>query len=168
MQNKVDGIAIGMGTTLIPVVNEFLKVIENAGAGAGRFIDQQLAPLADELARTGELLNLNLSVDQVDFWDAFFSPLTKPIEAATAAFKFFNEVYENFLRLTGQPIPGTPVIDPMTDKYGGGVRGSVQLGTGGMGAAPAATTNNIFIGTQKVDTVITNSINRTGTFKRGR
>lgn len=29
-------------------------------------------------------------------------------------------------------------------------------------------TNNIFIGTQKVDKVITDSINRTGTFKRGR
>jgi hypothetical protein len=31
-----------------------------------------------------------------------------------------------------------------------------------------ATTNNIFIGTGKVDTVVTDSINRTGTFKRGR
>lgn len=169
MQNKVDSIAIGMGTTLIPVVNEFLKVIENAGAGAGRFIDQQLAPLADELARTGELLNLNLSVDQVDFWDAFFSPLTKPIEAATAAFKFFNEVYENFLRLTGQPIPGGPVIDPMTDKYGGGVRGSVQLGTGGMGAAPVTTvTTTVNIGTQKVDTVVSNSLGRITPYGRNR
>jgi hypothetical protein len=33
---------------------------------------------------------------------------------------------------------------------------------------PPATTNNIFIGTGKVDTVVTDSINRTGTFKRGR
>jgi hypothetical protein len=29
-------------------------------------------------------------------------------------------------------------------------------------------TNNIYIGTGKVDTVVTDSINRTGTFKRGR
>ena len=36
------------------------------------------------------------------------------------------------------------------------------------GAAPGLTTNNIFIGTGKVDTVVTDSINRTGTFKRGR
>jgi hypothetical protein len=37
------------------------------------------------------------------------------------------------------------------------------------GAAPGlTTTNNIFIGTGKVDTVVTDSINRTGTFKRGR
>lgn len=35
-------------------------------------------------------------------------------------------------------------------------------------AAQGGTTNNIFIGTKKVDTVITDSINRTGTFKRGR
>jgi hypothetical protein len=36
------------------------------------------------------------------------------------------------------------------------------------GPMSGATTNNIFIGTGKVDTVITDSINRTGTFKRGR
>jgi len=35
-------------------------------------------------------------------------------------------------------------------------------------AAAQATTNNIYIGTGKVDTVVTDSINRTGTFKRGR
>jgi hypothetical protein len=36
------------------------------------------------------------------------------------------------------------------------------------GPMSGATTNNIFIGTGKVDTVITNSIKRTGTFTRGR
>jgi hypothetical protein len=36
------------------------------------------------------------------------------------------------------------------------------------GPMSGATTNNIFIGTGKVDTVVTDSINRTGTFKRGR
>jgi hypothetical protein len=36
------------------------------------------------------------------------------------------------------------------------------------GPLSGATTNNIFIGTGKVDTVVTDSINRTGTFKRGR
>jgi len=35
-------------------------------------------------------------------------------------------------------------------------------------AAQAGTINNIYIGTGKVDKVITDSINRTGTFKRGR
>jgi hypothetical protein len=35
-------------------------------------------------------------------------------------------------------------------------------------AAKAGTVNNIYIGTGKVDKVITDSINRTGTFKRGR
>jgi len=35
-------------------------------------------------------------------------------------------------------------------------------------AAAQATTNNIYIGTGKVHTVVTDSINRTGTFKRGR
>jgi hypothetical protein len=36
------------------------------------------------------------------------------------------------------------------------------------GPMSGATTNNIFIGTGKVDTVVTDSINRTGTFRRGR
>jgi hypothetical protein len=49
------------------------------------------------------------------------------------------------------PKPGTPAFsgatsDPMTAKY----------------------TSNIYIGTGKVDTVVTDSINRTGTFRRGR
>jgi len=35
-------------------------------------------------------------------------------------------------------------------------------------AAQAGTTNNIYIGTQKVDTVVSESIKRTGTFSRGR
>ena len=33
---------------------------------------------------------------------------------------------------------------------------------------PPATTNNVYIGTQKVDTVVSESIKRTGTFTRGR
>jgi hypothetical protein len=49
------------------------------------------------------------------------------------------------------PKPGTPAFsggynDPMTAKY----------------------TSNIYIGTGKVDTVVTDSINRTGVYRRGR
>ena len=169
MGNKVDAIAIGLGTALIPVVGEFLAAIENAGAGLGRVIDEQFGPFQKELERTGELLGITFGADQESFWDTLFTPLSSAIEAATATLKFFNEVYENFLRLTGQPIPGGPVIDPMTDKYGGGVRGSVQLGTGGMGAGPATTVvTTVNIGTQKVDTVVSNSLGRITPYGRNR
>jgi TP901 family phage tail tape measure protein len=161
MQNKVDGIAIGIGTTLIPVVSEFLAVIENAGAGMGRVIDEHFGPFQEQLARTGELLGISFDVNQFDFWDTFFKPLATAIETATKILEAFNTVYENFLRLTGQKVPGGPLFDPMTDKYGGGIRGAVQLGTGGMGAAPATTvTTTVNIGTQKVDTVVSNSLGR--------
>jgi len=43
-----------------------------------------------------------------------------------------------------------------------------ELFFSGANGSTATTTNNIFIGTGKVDTVVTDSINRTGTFKRGR
>jgi hypothetical protein len=50
-----------------------------------------------------------------------------------------------------------------------GVTQIAQSGlTPAMIAGARATTNNIYIGTGRVDTVITDSINRTGTFKRGR
>ena len=64
-----------------------------------------------------------------------------------------------------------PVAIPLALKALGFGEGS--LAVSGMdpamiAAAKAGTTNNIYIGTGKVDTVISNSINRTGTFKRGR
>jgi hypothetical protein len=64
-----------------------------------------------------------------------------------------------------------PVAIPLALKALGFGEGS--LAVSGMNpamiaAAKAGTTNNIYIGTGKVDTVVTDSINRTGTFKRGR
>jgi hypothetical protein len=55
----------------------------------------------------------------------------------------------------------------------GGILGSILYGqsVGTSFGAPGATTmltSNVYIGTGKVDTVISDSINRTGTFKRGR
>jgi len=64
-----------------------------------------------------------------------------------------------------------PIAIPLALKALGFGEGS--LAVSGMdpamvAAAKAGTTNNIYIGTGKVDTVVTDSINRTGTFKRGR
>ena len=95
------------------------------------------------------------------YWSNFFKPLNDALDKARVALEIFNEAYKFFLRLTGQPIPGfVPGSDPMNDKYGGGVRGSVQLGTGGMGAGPTTVTTTVNIGTEKVDTVVSGAIRR--------
>jgi len=52
---------------------------------------------------------------------------------------------------------GLGTDNPMTAQYG---NQTIDMS--------GRTTNNIYIGTGKVDTVVTDSINRTGTFKRGR
>jgi len=63
-----------------------------------------------------------------------------------------------------------PVAIPLALKALGFGQGSLAVSGADprLIAAAQATTNNIYIGTGKVDTVVTDSINRTGTFKRGR
>jgi hypothetical protein len=64
-----------------------------------------------------------------------------------------------------------PVAIPLALKalgYGEGSLAVSGVDPAMVAAAKAGTTNNIYIGTGKVDTVVTDSINRTGTFKRGR
>ena len=151
-----------MTQTVIPGV---ISVLENLGAGLGRAIDNSLTPFLEKLEETGELLGLSFGgVDQESYWDNFFGQFTRPLDAATQAIDIFNQAYKLFLQLTGQPIPGfVPGSDPLNDKYGGGVRGSVQLGTGGMGAGGATTvTTTVNIGTEKVDTVVSGAIRRIG------
>lgn len=165
MQNKVDAIAINMGTALIPVVNEFLGVIENMGAGLGRVVDEKFGPFQEELAKTGDLLGISFDVNQFDFWDTFFKPLSNAIETATTVLKLFNEAYENFLRLTGQTVPSDFANLPTAPRY------TVDPNTGRtIPTAAGATTvvTNVSIGTQKVDTVVSGAMRRIATPNRNR
>jgi TP901 family phage tail tape measure protein len=165
MQNKVDDIAIGIGNALIPVVSEFLGVIENMGAGMGRVVDEKFGPFQEELAKTGDLLGISFDVNQFDFWDTFFKPLSNAIETATTVLKIFNEAYENFLRLTGQTVPSDFANLPTAPRY------TVDPNTGmTIPTAAGATTvvTNVSIGTQKVDTVVSGSMRRIATPGRNR
>jgi hypothetical protein len=76
------------------------------------------------------------------------------IDAITAGIRF----------ITGQSVGTGISANPMNDRYAGGMRGNVQLGTGG----GMTTVTNVSIGTQKVDTVVTNSVKRTTPQTRGR
>jgi TP901 family phage tail tape measure protein len=160
MQNKVDGIAIAIGTALIPVVHDFLGAIDNAGAGMGRVLDEKFGPFQEQLGRTGDLLNLNFDVNQMDFWDTFFKPLSTAIETATNVLALFNAAYEEFLRLTGQPVPSDFANLPTAPRYTVDPNTGMTIPTAAGAAANITTTVNI--GTQKVDTVISQALRRIG------
>jgi TP901 family phage tail tape measure protein len=167
MQNKVDGIAIGIGTALIPIVSDFLAAIENMGAGIGRVLDEQMGPLQEELAKTGDLLGISFDVNQMDFWDTFFKPLSDAIDTATKVLQAFNIAYEEFLRLTGQPVPSDFANLPTAPRYTVDPNTGMTIPTAA-GAAATTVTTTVNIGTQKVDTVISNALGRITTPGRNR
>jgi len=161
-QNKVDAIATAVGTALIPAVGFLLESITNMGAGMDRVIKESVNPFLEELGQTAELLGIDFGggIDQESFWDTFFKPIRDNFDNATILLKAFNEAYREMLRLTGQPIPGGPVINPMDVKYAPDLRVPNPY------SDPAGTTTvvtTVNIGTNKVDTVVANSLRRIGT-----
>lgn len=158
------------GYKLLPAVNAALDfftqtvaplvigVLENMGAAVGRVVDDHFNPFMDTIKETGDLLGLSFSTDQKSFWDNAFAPIVKNIDIANAALKTFNLLYKELLRLTGQPIPvdltsTSPgyTVDPNTGR---------QIPIGGGGSGTITTTVNVSIGTEKVDTVVANSLRR--------
>jgi TP901 family phage tail tape measure protein len=160
-QNKVDAIAVAIGTALLPSVNFLLESLTNMGAGMDRVIKESVNPFLDELGETAELLGIDFGggIDQESFWDTFFKPIRDNFDNARIALELFNEAYRQMLRLTGQPIPGEGMtgIDPMTLKYAPDLRIPNPYSDGD---TTVVTTVNI--GTDKVDTVVANSIRRIG------
>jgi hypothetical protein len=157
------------GYQLLPAVNGALTflteqvaplvigVLENMGSAIGRVIEDHFNPLQDAISETGDLLGLNFQIEQESYWDNVFRPITNALDTATNAIKLFNEVYKELLRLTGQPIPvditnTAPgyTVDPNTGR---------QIPIGG-GTGSTTTTVNVSIGTEKVDTVVANSLRR--------
>jgi TP901 family phage tail tape measure protein len=168
MQNKVDAIAIGMGEVLIPIVGNFLEAVENAGAGMGRVLDEKFGPFQEQLAKTGDLLGISFDVNQMDFWDTFFKPLSNAIETATNVLELFNLAYEEMLRLTGQTVPsdfaGLPTAPRTTVDPNTGM--TIPIGAGIV--PPTTVTTTVNIGTQKVDTVVSGAMARIATPGRNR
>ena len=166
MQNKVDGIAIGIGTALIPAVNEFLGAIENAGVGLTKVNDNHFTPFKKSLDEFAALLGNTgddafLQFGNERYWDNVFSPITKGLDFAKGALDTFNLAYKLFLELTGQPIPGaiTSGLSPMDDRYGfRNLQTPAPSGTGG--TTTVVTTVNI--GTEKVDKVVSGAMRRIG------
>lgn len=157
--NKMDAISIAIGTALLPAVNLVLETITNMGAGMDRVIKESVNPFLDELGETFELFGIeNSEFSQEGFWDTFFKPIRDNFDNATIALGLFNDAYREFLRLTGQPIPGGPVINPLDDKYG--FEGFQVPNPYSDPSTTVVTTVNI--GTGKVDTVVANSIRRIG------
>lgn len=160
------------GYTLLPAVNEAL----------GFMTDSVLPALTTQLGLVGEEIDqvtedhfkpLQVELDRLslafgdtegmfdwgspDYWDRQFKPMRDAIDAARIAIKIFNDAYEWMLRLQGKPIPGfVPGSDPMNDKYG-------DLRVPNPYSDPNTTVvTTVNIGTEKVDTVVANSIRRIG------
>jgi hypothetical protein len=146
-----------MSTTVIPGV---ISVLENMGAGIQRAIDNSLTPFLDKLGETGELMGISFGQgpDQESYWDGVFSQFTNPLDTATQALELFNVAYKEMLRLMGKPIPGEGMtVNPMDVKY------AESLVVPNPYSDPNTTVvTTVNIGTEKVDTVVAQSIRRIG------
>jgi len=145
-----------MTETVIPAV---IGVLENMGAGIGRVIEDSFNPLMESIKETGDLLGINFQIDQESYWDNVFNPITKALDTARLAIDLFNEAYKQLLILTGQSIPVPLVntapgytVDPNTGRQ-------IPI-SGGAGGGATTVTTTVNIGTQKVDTVISEALRR--------
>jgi hypothetical protein len=160
-----------LGYSLLPQVNKFLDWLVNQGMPAFQqiidaiapvlvnFIDTAVAPLLDSL---GQLFD---ALGGAETLGTILAIAFLPLQIALQAIKVVIDAIIWGLKLIGVIAPETAKsIDPMTAKYGGGMRGNVQLGTGGN----TTVVTNVSIGTEKVDTVVSNSLGRMATPGRNR
>jgi hypothetical protein len=152
-----------LGYALLPQVNKFLDWLVSTGMPAFQavvdeiapviinFIDTAVAPLLDSL---GQLFD---ALGGAETLGTILAIAFLPLQIALQAIKVVIDAIIWGLKLIGVIAPGTgKSLDPMTQKYGGGIQGNVQLGTGGS----TTVVTNVSIGTQKVDTVVSNSLGR--------
>jgi hypothetical protein len=151
-----------MTTTVIPGV---ISVLDNMGAGLQRAIDNSLNPFLEKLEETGDLMGLSFGgPDQESYWDGVFSQFTRPLDQATQALELFNTAYEAMLRFTGQPVPSDFANLPNTPSYTVDPNTGMAIASGG-GSTTVTTTVNI--GTEKVDTVVSEAMRRINPGGRG-
>jgi hypothetical protein len=159
-----------LGYKLLPTVNKFLDWLATTGMPMFQsivsaiapvitdLIDNGIAPLAESFGALFEVFgsadgSANLLIIALTPLKIFLQALKIAIDAIVFGLgKIFAA--QGTLAKAGMTSGG----------YSPYLANAVASGT----FTPPATTNNIFIGTGKVDTVVTGSINRTGTFKRGR
>jgi hypothetical protein len=160
-----------LGYKLLPTVNKFLDWLATTGMPAFQsiisaiapvisdLIDNAVAPLAESFGALFEVFgsadgSANLLIIALTPLKIFLQALKIVIDAIVFG---LERIFAGQAQLKAA---GTT---------SGGYSPYLAQAVTTMGFQPAATTyTNVFIGTGKVDTVVTDSINRTGTFKRGR
>ena len=148
-----------MTTTVIPTV---ISTLDNMGAGFQRAIDRSINPFLEKLGETGDLLGITFEgPDQKTYWDNYFGYMFKPLDTATQALDLFNQAYETFLRLTGQTVPSDFANLPTAPSYTVDPNTGMTIPTAA-GAAATTVTNTVNIGTEKVDTVVSQALRRIG------
>ena len=164
-----------LGYDLLPAVNEFLTFIVEDALPVFRDIINQIGPVITDLIDNAVR---PLAASFNDLFAVFGADSKTAVQALIIALTPLK-IFLQALKITIDAIvfglktlfaaQGTLAAAGTTSAgYSPYLANAVAAGTF-PGAAPGlTTTNNIFIGTGKVDTVITDSINRTGTFKRGR
>jgi hypothetical protein len=160
-----------LGYKLLPTVNKFLdwlattgmpmfqSIIDAVAPVITDLIDNAVAPLAESFGALFEVFggaegSANILIISLTPLKIFLQALKVVIDAIVVGL-------EKIFAASGQ------LKEAGTTSAGYSPYLAQAVTT--MGFQPGATTyNNIYIGTGKVDTVVTDSINRTGTFKRGR
>jgi len=164
-----------LGYDLLPAVNEFLTFIVEDALPVFRDIISQVGPVITDLidnavrplAASFSDLFAVFGADSKTAVQGLVIALT-PLKLLLQAMKIAIDAIVVGLKtlFAAQGTLGT--AGTTSAGYSPYLANAVAAGTFPGAAAGLTTTNNIFIGTGKVDTVITDSINRTGTFKRGR
>ena len=159
-----------LGYKLLPTVNKFLDWLATTGMPIFESIINAVAPVLQDLidngiAPLGESLGALFEVfggadGSANLLIIALTPLKIFLQALKITIDAIVFALEKLFAAQG----AAAKAGVTSAGYSPYLANAVTSGT----FTPPATTNNIFIGTQKVDTVVTNSINRTGTFKRGR
>lgn len=161
-----------LGYRLLPTVNKVMDFLAKEALPAFEAIVRTVGPVLDDLITNyvgplvrsfGELFavfeegDINLLIVALTPLKIFLEALKITVDAIVFGLRTLFAAQGN-LGAAGTTSAG----------YSPYLANAVASGTFVPPMGGGATTNNIFIGTGKVDTVVTDSINRTGTFKRGR
>jgi len=160
-----------LGYKLLPTVNKFLDWLATTGMPIFESIINAVAPVLQDLidngiAPLGESLGALFEVfggaeGSANLLIIALTPLKIFLQALKIVIDAIVFGLEKIFAASGQ----LKAAGTTSAGYSPYLAQAVTT----MGFQPGASTyNNIYIGTGKVDTVVTDSINRTGTFKRGR
>ena len=150
---QVNKVLDWLTTTGLPAFEQFIAAV---GPVYEAFVVDTLGPLFDALGRVGKMLGTDMGTFATLATIALM-PLKILIDSLTAGLNLLAEAGKFFGIGSNQVKMDTFVA-----------AGSGSVGTSYGAPGNVTFTTNVNIGTKKVDTVISDSINRTGTFRRSR